>query len=108
IRVEGTVARVSATESDAYFQSRPRDSRIGAAASPQGEVIAGRHVLDNRYAELVQRYADGEVPRPPHWGGYRVVPVLFEFWQGRSDRLHDRFAYRLRDAKDWVIERLSP
>jgi pyridoxamine 5'-phosphate oxidase len=81
---------------------------LGAWASEQSKVIAGRGDLDQRFEELEKCYPEGEIPRPPHWGGYRVIPILFEFWQGRQDRLHDRFAYRLRDAKDWVIERLSP
>ena len=81
---------------------------MGAWASEQSKVIAGRGDLDARFQELEKCYPEGEIPRPPHWGGYRVIPILFEFWQGRQDRLHDRFAYRLREAKDWVIERLSP
>jgi pyridoxamine 5'-phosphate oxidase len=108
IRVEGTVERTSAEESDLYFQSRPRSSRLGAVASPQSEVIDGRQALDRRFAELLQQYADGEVPRPDHWGGYRVVPAMFEFWQGRDSRLHDRLRYRLADAHRWIIERLGP
>jgi pyridoxamine 5'-phosphate oxidase len=108
IRVEGTVEKISAAESDVYFQSRPRSSRLGAIASPQSEVIAGRHVLDNRLAELLELYAVGEVPRPAHWGGYRVVPAMFEFWQGRDSRLHDRLRYRRRDDGAWLIERLAP
>jgi pyridoxamine 5'-phosphate oxidase len=108
IRVEGTVERVSEQESDAYFQSRPRGSRLGAVVSPQSEVIAGRQVLDSRMAELLRDYADREVPRPAHWGGYRVVPGLFEFWQGRDSRLHDRLRYRLDENRHWIIERLAP
>jgi pyridoxamine 5'-phosphate oxidase len=107
IRVEGTVEKVSAAESDTYFHSRPRSSRLGAIASPQSAVIAGRHVLDDRLAELLRLYADGEVPRPPHWGGYRVVPAMFEFWQGRDSRLHDRLRYCRADGA-WLIERLAP
>jgi pyridoxamine 5'-phosphate oxidase len=108
IRVEGTVERVSEQESDAYFQSRPRGSRLGAVVSPQSEVIAGRQVLDSRMADLLREYADREVPRPAHWGGYRVVPGLFEFWQGRDSRLHDRLRYRLDENRHWIIERLAP
>jgi pyridoxamine 5'-phosphate oxidase len=108
IRVEGTIERVSERESDAYFQSRPRSSRLGAVVSPQSEVIAGRQVLDSRMAELLREYADREVPRPAHWGGYRVVPGLFEFWQGRDSRLHDRLRYRLDENRHWIIERLAP
>jgi pyridoxamine 5'-phosphate oxidase len=108
VRIEGAVVRVTEDESDAYFASRPRGSQLGAWASEQSKVIAGRGDLDARFGELEKCYPAGAIPRPPHWGGYRVIPILFEFWQGRPDRLHDRFAYRLRDAKDWVIERLSP
>ncbi|HEX9502491.1 MAG TPA: pyridoxamine 5'-phosphate oxidase [Thermoanaerobaculia bacterium] len=108
VRIEGAVIRVTEDESDAYFASRPRGSQLGAWASEQSKVIAGRGDLDARFGELEKCYPAGAIPRPPHWGGYRVIPILFEFWQGRPDRLHDRFAYRLRDAKDWVIERLSP
>jgi pyridoxamine 5'-phosphate oxidase len=108
VRIEGAVVRVTEEESDAYFGTRPRGSQLGAWASEQSKVIAGRGDLDARFGELEKCYPEGAIPRPPHWGGYRVIPILFEFWQGRPDRLHDRFAYRLRDAKDWVIERLSP
>jgi len=108
VRIEGAVIRATEDESDAYFASRPRGSQLGAWASEQSKVIAGRGDLDARFGELEKCYPAGAIPRPPHWGGYRVIPILFEFWQGRPDRLHDRFAYRLRDAKDWVIERLSP
>ncbi|HYS55821.1 MAG TPA: pyridoxamine 5'-phosphate oxidase [Thermoanaerobaculia bacterium] len=108
VRVEGAAVRVAEEESDAYWATRPRGSQLGAWASEQSKVIAGRGDLDVRFEELSKCYREGAIPRPPHWGGYRVIPILFEFWQGRPDRLHDRFAYRLRDAKDWVIERLSP
>jgi pyridoxamine 5'-phosphate oxidase len=109
IRIEGAVIRTTEEESDEYFATRPRGSQLGAWASEQSKVIAGRGDLDARFAELDTNYRDRPIPRPPHWGGYRVIPILFEFWQGRTDRLHDRFAYRLRsDSKDWVIERLSP
>jgi len=108
IRVEGAVEKVSEQESDIYFQSRPFGSRLGAVVSPQSEVIAGRQILDSRMAELLQIYADREVPRPAHWGGYRVVPRLFEFWQGRDSRLHDRLRYRLDENSHWIIDRLAP
>lgn len=109
VRVEGAVVHTTEEESDAYFASRPRGSQLGAWTSEQSRVIPGRGALDARFEELSTIYKDREIPRPPHWGGYRVIPVLIEFWQGRPDRLHDRFQYRLRaDAKDWVIERLSP
>ena len=109
VRIEGAVVRVAEDESDAYFATRPRGSQLGAWASEQSRVIAGRGDLEQRFREMDQTYRDVTIPRPPHWGGYRVIPLLMEFWQGRADRLHDRFAYRLRaDSKDWVIERLSP
>ena len=109
VRVAGTVARVPAEESDAYFAGRPRGSQIGAWASDQSEVIANRQVLDDSQARYEAEFADGPVPRPPHWGGYRLAPVRYEFWQGREDRLHDRFRYTgAADGTGWVIERLSP
>jgi len=109
VRIEGAVVRTTEEESDAYFATRPRGSQLGAWASEQSRVLAGRGALDARFEELSTTYKDVPIPRPPHWGGYRVIPLLFEFWQGRADRLHDRFWYRLRsDVKDWVVERLSP
>jgi pyridoxamine 5'-phosphate oxidase len=108
VRVEGAVVRTTEEESDAYFAIRPRGSQLGAWASEQSKVIVGRGDLDERFRQLEATYRDLPVPRPPHWGGYRVIPVTFEFWQGRGDRLHDRFTYRLREAKDWVIERVAP
>ncbi|HJT18735.1 MAG TPA: pyridoxamine 5'-phosphate oxidase [Thermoanaerobaculia bacterium] len=108
VRIEGAIVRTTEEESDAYFATRPRGSQIGAWASEQSKVIAGRGDLDARFEELSANYHERPIPRPPHWGGYRVIPILFEFWQSRADRLHDRFQYRLREAKDWVIERLSP
>jgi pyridoxamine 5'-phosphate oxidase len=108
VRVEGAVVRTTEDESDAYFATRPRGSQLSAWASEQSHVIPGRGALEQRFSEMSATYKDVPIPRPPHWGGYRVIPLMFEFWQGRPDRLHDRFAYRLRDAKDWVIERLSP
>ena len=109
VRIEGAVIRTTEEESDEYFATRPRGSQLGAWASEQSRVLAGRGALDARFEELSTTYRDRPIPRPPHWGGYRVIPLLFEFWQGREDRLHDRFWYRLRnDVKDWVVERLSP
>ena len=107
VRVEGTVERVSTEESRAYFKTRPRESQIGAWASPQSNVIENREVLDARVAELEQLYGDREIECPEHWGGYRVKPVRIEFWKGRLGRLHDRFVYE-RDGKIWKISRLAP
>ena len=108
VRVEGHVARVTARESDEYFASRPPGSQIGAIASPQSQVIAGRAPLEARVSELEALYAGREVPRPPFWGGYRLTPATIEFWQGRPNRLHDRLRYRRDDASAWLIERLAP
>ena len=109
VRVRGTVEMLPRHESDAYFASRPRDSQLGAWASPQSEVISGREVLNERHAEFAEKYAVVEVLRPPHWGGWLLVPEVFEFWQGRPNLLHDRFRYRRDDeTQDWVIERLAP
>ena len=109
VRVRGTVEMLPRHESDAYFASRPRDSQLGAWASPQSEVISGREVLDARHAEYSEKFAGAEVPRPPHWGGWLLIPDVFEFWQGRPNRLHDRFRYRRDDVtQEWVIERLAP
>ena len=108
VRIEGVAIKTTEGESEAYFATRPRGSQLGAWASHQSRVVMGRGDLDASFAQMEAAYRDREVPRPPHWGGYRVIPTWIEFWQGRADRLHDRFAYRLRDAKDWVLERLSP
>ena len=106
VRIEGTVEKVSADESDAYFGSRPLDSRIGAWASPQSQVIAGRATLLANAARYGAQFML-KPPRPPHWGGYRLVPDTWEFWQGRKSRLHDRLRYRL-DSGIWLRDRLAP
>jgi pyridoxamine 5'-phosphate oxidase len=108
VRVEGQVEIVSAAESDAYFRSRPFGHRLGALVSPQSQVIPDRQFLEERLQKVAEEYGeDSEVPRPPHWGGYRVAPHTIEFWQGRANRLHDRLRYR-RSKDGWIIERLAP
>jgi len=106
VRIEGRVEKADAAESDAYFRTRPLDSRIGAWASPQSEVIASRAVLVANAAKYGAKFMLNP-PRPPHWGGYRLVPDRFEFWQGRASRLHDRLRYRL-EGGEWIRERLAP
>ena len=109
VRIVGRVERTSAEASDAYFASRPRGSQIGAWGSAQSEVIESRSVLEQQLAEVEARFDGVEVPRPPNWGGFRILPAEFEFWQGRPSRLHDRFRYRPDpDTVGWIIERLSP
>jgi pyridoxamine 5'-phosphate oxidase len=107
VRIEGRVERVSDAESDAYFDSRPLDSRIGAWASPQSQVIASRAVLVANAAKYGAQFLL-KPPRPPHWGGFRLVPDAYEFWQGRKSRLHDRLRYTLQPAGHWLRERLAP
>jgi len=107
VRIVGTAARVPADQSDAYFASRPRGSQIGAWASPQSDLIADASVLERAVADVEARFEDTEVTRPPFWGGYRLSPVMFEFWQGRPSRLHDRLRYVFRDSA-WHIERIAP
>jgi pyridoxamine 5'-phosphate oxidase len=106
VRAEGTVERLPAEDSDAYFHSRPLGSRLSAAASPQSEVVASRQELERAAAELGRRHGEG-VPRPESWGGYRLLPTCWEFWQHRVDRLHDRFRYRVANG-GWIVERLAP
>ncbi|MDX6289457.1 MAG: pyridoxamine 5-phosphate oxidase [Blastocatellia bacterium] len=107
VRIEGGIEKVSTMESEAYFQSRPLGSRLGAWASNQSEVVDSREVLEARFAELEKRFGH-DVPRPEHWGGYRLKPGSIEFWQGRDNRLHDRLLYRLQEDGSWSIERLGP
>jgi len=107
VRIEGPVQRASAEESAAYVRSRPRASQLSALASPQSQTLASREELEGRVAELERRYAEGELPLPDSWGGFRLAPHSFEFWQQRHDRLHDRVRYRLKDGR-WRIERLAP
>jgi pyridoxamine 5'-phosphate oxidase len=108
VRIEGRVEHVSGDESDRYFHSRPPGARIGAWASPQSQVIAGREDLEAWFLESENRHADGVIPRPANWGGYRLIPDSIEFWQGRPNRLHDRLRYRLGPGREWRIERLAP
>jgi pyridoxamine 5'-phosphate oxidase len=112
IQINGTASLLPRSDTEAYFASRPRGSRIGAWASPQSTVIADREALDKRAEELTSRFAEGEVPTPEFWSGYLVTPHTIEFWQGRSNRLHDRFRYRHSgtegQASDWIVERLAP
>lgn len=106
--IEGTVSALSIAQSEPYFRSRPRGSQVGAWASRQSTVIGSRAELDDRYDELARKWPEGtDVPMPGFWGGYRVIPEVMEFWQGRVNRLHDRFRYRL-DGGRWVMERLAP
>lgn len=107
VRIRGTVAKVGAEETEAYFHSRPKGSQIGAWASPQSTVIYGREPLEEKRAALASAFAKTEVPVPPHWGGFRVAAEEVEFWQGRPSRLHDRFRYR-RNGRSWEIDRLAP
>ena len=108
VRIGGTIEKVSAEESDEYFQSRPKGSQIGAWTSNQSMVIENREILEEREQHLIEKFGAESIPRPPHWGGYRLVPNYIEFWQGRPSRLHDRIAYTLLENENWKIERLSP
>jgi pyridoxamine 5'-phosphate oxidase len=107
VRIEGCVERVDSQAAEEYFHSRPVGSQLGAWASPQSSVIPHRDVLERRMEELTQEYHDREIPKPPYWGGFRVIPTEIEFWQGRPSRLHDRLRYQLIDGK-WQIDRLAP
>ena len=108
VRIQGTVEKINPAESDEYYYSRPAGSRLGAWASEQSQVIPDRSVLEDRLASLTAQHPDGDIARPEHWGGFRVIPTVIEFWQGRSSRLHDRLRYRLDKATGWTIDRLSP
>ena len=107
VRIEGPVTKVSTEESDQYFHSRPLGSKIGAWASDQSQTVVERAMLESRFEEFDLKFGDN-VPRPPHWGGYRVKPEMIEFWQGRENRLHDRLRYRLQPDGTWLVERLAP
>ncbi|HET9804081.1 MAG TPA: pyridoxamine 5'-phosphate oxidase, partial [Candidatus Acidoferrum sp.] len=106
--VTGTVVKVPAAESDAYFRTRPRGSRLATWASNQSETVPDRPTLEKRWAEFDCKFQDAEVPRPAHWGGYVLTPERLEFWQGRPNRLHDRFIYTRQADQSWRVERLSP
>lgn len=109
VRIEGEIEKISAAESQTYFSSRPRASQIGALASDQSQVVANRSVLEHRFQALESQYEDNDIPKPEHWGGYRLIPSMLEFWQGRRSRLHDRIRYRRKASSvDWIIERLQP
>ena len=107
VRIDGRLEKLMARESDEYFATRPRGSQLAAWASPQSALVTGRGALERRFAAFARKYPDA-VPRPPQWGGYRLVPEAFEFWQGREDRLHDRILYRRVRGARWRIERLAP
>jgi pyridoxamine 5'-phosphate oxidase len=108
IRITGTVSKTSGKESDDYFNSRPQGSRVGAWASPQSHIIASREWLEENEKEFRKKFNNEELSRPENWGGYRVMPSVIEFWQGRTNRLHDRIQYTLQDNGKWIIERLAP
>lgn len=108
VKITGTAKKISAAESLSYFSTRPRGSQIGAWASAQSRMISSRSVLETMFNSMKQKFADGEVPLPPFWGGYRITPKTIEFWQARDSRLHDRFIYRKDEQGAWQVERLAP
>jgi pyridoxamine 5'-phosphate oxidase len=108
VRIEGVAGKIPATESEAYFHGRPRESRLGALASRQSQVVASRAILDERFQQLATQYSDDNIPMPNQWGGYRVRPEMLEFWQGRHGRMHDRLRYRRQIDGHWWLERLEP
>lgn len=108
VRIEGTVSKIPIADSEAYFQTRPRESRLGSLASRQSQVVASREILDKRFQQLAGQYPDDNIPMPNNWGGYRVRPAMLEFWQGRHGRMHDRLRYRLQRDGSWLLERLEP
>lgn len=108
VRVEGTIEKISDSESDIYFHSRPEGSRLGAWASPQSRPIEHRNVLELNYAKYEKEFSNIQIPRPPHWGGYRIVPDHIEFWQGRSSRMHDRILFSRSENGEWTRSRLAP
>lgn len=108
VRIEGRVEKISAAESDAYFQSRPRGHRIGALASNQSEPVPDNSFLEKRFKELSDEYGDREIPRPVYWGGYRLIPDMIEFWQGKPNRLHHRIRFRKESTEKWKMDQLSP
>jgi pyridoxamine 5'-phosphate oxidase len=108
IRIEGSISKVSTAQSDTYFENRPRESKLGAWASAQSEILMNRADIDNKLKAIEDKFKDMPIPRPAHWGGYCIKPDYMEFWQGGASRLHDRIAYTLTDNKSWKIERLSP
>ncbi|HAC63017.1 MAG TPA: pyridoxamine 5'-phosphate oxidase, partial [Cyanothece sp. UBA12306] len=108
VKIRGKATKISTAESLKYFITRPRGSQLGAWCSEQSSVISSRQILEMEFEEVRRKFAQGEVPLPSFWGGYRVVPHYFEFWQGRPNRLHDRFSYTIKDGKTWNIQRLAP
>jgi pyridoxamine 5'-phosphate oxidase len=108
VRITGVITKVSAIESDEYFNIRPEGSRIGAIASPQSQVISNREWLESEVEQLQNKFSSDSIKRPEHWGGYRLMPAIIEFWQGRPNRLHDRIQYTLQEDASWKIDRLAP